>query len=267
MSREKMKRIFKLMMSRLLACLLINAAGITGMAAPSPALEVSGISSFFGSKSACLIFQQPNALAPHGFLLAEGQSRFGIRLISVNAVSNIVQVENGGQIQFLRLLTARNQASSSISETAEYQEFMAHLENIPSHALQADDSVDMSKMNNTALNNIEINGNGMSGAQKIDNLGMNQNSPAGGNGVNASQNSPASLNGSNPAAALKDQSSATWYQDSARMEKNRMATASSVLAGEMEPWPLTPLTPAGTPANLIGDDAIYANHIPGFYGN
>lgn len=269
-----MKQTFKFTTPWLMAALMALAAGAPAMAAPVPALELNGISSFFGSKSACLIYQQPNPLAPHGFMLDVGKSRFGIRLICVDAVSNIVQIENNGQIQFLRLCPAPDRPWPTISPapgTAEYQELLARYGNDPGQVLLPDASVDISKMNNTALNNPGFSGNGMSTAQKTPadshDPGMNQNSPSDGNGADARQESPARLNGPNPAAALKDQSSADWYQDSASMEKHRLETAQSVLAGEMDPWPLTPLTPAGTPASLISDDAIYANHLPGFYGN
>jgi hypothetical protein len=49
------------------------------------------------------------------------------------------------------------------------------------------------------------------------------------------------------------------------IEENRQNTVQDVLSGQMTPWPLTPLTPAGTPANLISNDGLFANHMPNPY--
>ncbi len=54
-----------------------------------------------------------------------------------------------------------------------------------------------------------------------------------------------------------------WLQDAKDIEQTRIATAQSVLAGETAPQPLTPLTPPGTPAGLIGVDSVYMEHGPG----
>jgi hypothetical protein len=91
----------------------------------------------------------------------------------------------------------------------------------------------------------------------------NQNSTSDPNSPSGQSSAP-NANGVDPVIALKDQSNNGWYQESASIEQNRLETAQSVLAGEMTPWPRTPLTPAGTPANLIAGETFFANHIPGF---
>jgi hypothetical protein len=44
---------------------------------------------------------------------------------------------------------------------------------------------------------------------------------------------------------------------SRNLEAARIATADLVSSGQAEPFPLTPYTPPGTPANLIGDGQLY----------
>lgn len=54
-----------------------------------------------------------------------------------------------------------------------------------------------------------------------------------------------------------------WYIEASRMEEERIISAPDVLAGNSEPWPLTPLTPPGTLAALIGRGVMFSNHMPG----
>ena len=70
-------------------------------------------------------------------------------------------------------------------------------------------------------------------------------------------------NGSVPAVAVQDQSSQEWYVESMVIEQSRASTTQEVLAGDMTPWPRTPLTPPGTPANLVGQEVFFSNHMPG----
>jgi hypothetical protein len=48
--------------------------------------------------------------------------------------------------------------------------------------------------------------------------------------------------------------------DAQQIEQTRQATVQQVLAGELQPQPLTPLTPAGTSASLIADYSVYMEH-------
>jgi hypothetical protein len=47
------------------------------------------------------------------------------------------------------------------------------------------------------------------------------------------------------------------------IEQSRASTTQEVLAGDMTPWPRTPLTPPGTHANLVGQEVFFSNHMPG----
>jgi hypothetical protein len=73
----------------------------------------------------------------------------------------------------------------------------------------------------------------------------------------------AGTGGSSPANALQNQSSQEWYIEASRIEEVRVSSAVEVLAGDSVPWPRTPLTPPGTPANLVGREVMFSNHMPG----
>jgi hypothetical protein len=58
-----------------------------------------------------------------------------------------------------------------------------------------------------------------------------------------------------------------WLAGSKLTEQARLRSAADVQAGLADPQPLTPLTPPGTPANLIGPDQAYFVHWSPAAGN
>jgi len=71
--------------------------------------------------------------------------------------------------------------------------------------------------------------------------------------------------GSSTSIQTGKQSDSWWYTGAQEMEAARLATAAAVRRGEAEPFPLTPLTPVGTPAELISAEQRYFNHfVPQF---
>ena len=166
----------------------------------------------------------------------------------MDAASGCVRIENGGRKQSLRICTAPTLLSDSSG--------------------RGDLADDEMKAGNPGWGTLPETGNGStangnSSSSNGNRSSSNQNSNSGSNSAPGQSPAPNS-NGVDPAAALKDQSSAEWYQESVSIEQSRLETAQSVLAGEMTPWPRTPLTPAGTPANLIAGETFFSNHIPGF---
>ena len=79
-----------------------------------------------------------------------------------------------------------------------------------------------------------------------------------------SSTSVASTSADATASAEADDTTQYWYVTSVGIEQNRLATASQVLSGALNPLPRTPLTPAQTPASLVGSETFFPNHIPGF---
>jgi len=231
-------------------------AGLFVNAAETPlAVELNGIVNFSGCNCAFFVFNQPGSVLQN-FMLAQGESRFGIKLLAVDATSGCVQIDNCGQMQSLRICSAPDLIPSPVSGIGDStaKPFVAGGGNSGSSSIGNSDSAaspDPATMpGNPGFGTIPRNDN------NSNNANPNQNS---------SQNSVANSAGAAPSIAFKDQSSAQWYQDAAAIEDSRQETVQQVLSGEMTPWPRTPLTPPGTPSQLIGDDTLFANHIPGFY--
>jgi hypothetical protein len=243
-----MKHLFATAMLWLMSAFFINAAE-----APL-AVELNGIVNFSGFDCAFFVLDQPGSSALRSFMLTQGESRFGIKLLAMDATSGCVQIVNCGQKQSLRICSAPDLTSSSVSGTAGYPaKSFARNANNGSNSIGNSDS-------DTSVNPATIPGNpGFGTIPKNDN---NANSSP---SRNSSQNSVVNSAGADPATAFKDESNTQWYQDSVSIEESRQETAQQVLSGEMTPWPRTPLTPPGTPGNLIGAEAFFSNHIPGFH--
>jgi hypothetical protein len=215
-------------------------------------LELNGISDIPGSKCAFFILTRPDVwVSPRSFMLAEGESEFGIQLLAVETASNCVQIEQDGRKQLLH-----------IRSPVEFSPFMI------SRAMG--DAAKFSTQNEDGLaGNTDPNNpvsDQMAGNPGYGNLPANGSRPNPGKKPTPKQAATAisNLNGVDPANALQDQSQTEWYQESANIEQNRIETASAVLAGEMTPWPRTPLTPAGTVSALVGAETFFSSHIPGF---
>ena len=80
---------------------------------------------------------------------------------------------------------------------------------------------------------------------------------------NASGNSPPAVGASGSQnfggsdAAPKPEPEPWWVIGSRNVEASRVATAALVESGQADPYPLTPFTPPGTPASLIGAGQLY----------
>jgi hypothetical protein len=242
-----MKQLFATAMLWLMVVLSINAVQIP------LAMELNGIVNFSGFNCAFFVLNQPGSSAPRNFMLAQGESRFGIKLLAVDAVAGRVQIENCGQKQSLRICSAPDLTPSPVLGIMDSPaKSFTRSANNGSNSIGNSDS-------DTSVNPATIPGN--PGFGTIPKNASAQPNPT----QNISSTSTADSHGADMAVALQDQANADWYQDAAIMEQERKETAQQVLSGEMTPFPLTPLTPPGTPSQLIGDDAIYADHIPGFY--
>jgi hypothetical protein len=244
-----MKQLFTIIILWLVAEGFTNAAGptISNTTEAPLAVELNGVISFFGVRHAFFVLHQPGS-APCSFMLAEGETRFGIKLLAVEGTLNHVQIENSGQKQTLRICSTPALSSAS-GMAGPGETIFARGANGPGGSSGVDGAVDE---------------NVMAGNPGWGTLAASSNSSDSEQNSNPDQNSAANPNGPDPATTLKAQSNTDWYQESAGIEVSRKETAQQVLAGEMTPWPLTPLTPAGTPRQLIATDGIFANHMPGF---
>jgi len=241
-NEEKMSRLIPFTTLLLLMGILDCAADGT--------VELNGIACFFREKFAFFVILQPGQPASSGFTLAEGESQFGLKLLAVDAAAGRVEIEDHGGKKSLRLSSASNLGSSPAAGTAGGAE--------TSSERGANGSAGGSDNNGLADQYQIMAGNpGWGTIPPVSNTSKSDgNSAARQNGGNA--------NGADPVSALKDHASEGWYQESLSIEQSRAATAKEVLAGEMTPWPRTPLTPPGTPANLVGKETFFSSHIPGY---
>ena len=242
-----------------------------------PSANLNGISSFFGVECAFFVIIPVGQQHELNFMLAEGESRFGITLLSVDVASNCVEIDNRGTKQTLHIcstpelsLTAGQRTGNSVAGNAGGNfngGETAGVGNAGGGNVGAD-----SKFPDGSNANLNpggfAEGGQAGGTGNNTGSGNNMTSGDGGNdGTDAAVHLSADANGKDPATALNDQSGEYWYQTSASIEQSRKADAQLILSGEEDPLPLTPLTPAGTPANLIGSEALFANHTcPDFTG-
>jgi hypothetical protein len=222
---------------------LAGPGGSAGTALPGP-LEVRGLTTMPGLR--CAFFHVPAADSnlPPEFMVGEGESRFGIRVIAVDARQARVRIDYAGHLQDLVVLNATNLLPNASVNGPAGNQSAAPLD--PATAGE----------NSTAENL----------AEERQALALVRSQLcAGGRRSGANPNVPAYSNGVDPAQALQAEANTQWYQEALSMEKSRVADAQAVLAGEQTPWPRTPLTPAGTPAALVGSETLWANKIAGFY--
>ncbi len=222
-------------------------------------LELNGISDTFGHKSAFFVLARPDVWAmPRSFMLAVGESQYGIKLLSVDADFSHVQIERDGLKQSLRLRSAMDLLPPTVSE----------MTGTPGKtSARGEDGL----AENMGPNNlVDARLAGMPGYGSLPAISSRSPSPVK-NPAPGAASTPGSKpsnsndpNGVDPAIVFQDQSQSEWYQESANIERNRKETAPAVLAGEMDPWPRTPLTPSGISDKLIGNETFFSDHIPGY---
>ena len=244
---------------------------------PADSLELNGLTSLPEIKMAFLTLYQPAQTKPINFTLSEGEAQFGIKLVAVDAASHRVQIEQCGLKKFLRLSSApdltmaENPVTVAVGDgiSAEEQQVIAK------YLAGGGKELERLKAGNPASNPILNLFPGNGGAKSEQKSGSDSgktadNSGSSSSGNSSSDNSGTSHDASNATGAKSDSRASTdgtkeeWYQESLTIEQNRLATVDDVLAGNATPWPRTPLTPANTPARLIGKETFFGNHIPNY---
>jgi hypothetical protein len=228
--------------------LVVGCAFANLVAAAAVPVALSGVCNILGDPRAVLVLH-PEA-AGQNVILAEGESAAGIKLLAVDMAASCVRIENGGQAQTLRLGNAPHFALlGEASGPGQY--FLARGRDGMVGTPGADGVVAAILPGNPGWGTLPplAGGNG-AGTQPISSMTIAPPAAAG----NASN--------VDPAIALKSPADTEWYQESLGIEQSRKDTAQQVLAGEMDAWPRTPLTPPGTPAALLGDGMFFSNHLP-----
>lgn len=225
-------------------------------AASPPVLVLDGIVSICGNNEALIKADLSGNQTP--LIIKEGQTVSGIKLISVDFTKGIIMVRNLGEMQTIKIcetpklqpptsLTPTQGAMGGVNPAGNYssygKSFMA-AEGIPSAvAGQAGQSGLIAGISGAANANSNPYSNNDTPATPISD--SNDNTNPNQNGVNT---------------VTSKTPDPWWLAASKNLERARAESAALVLRGEAEPFPLTPLTPPGTPAALIGPDKLYFGH-------
>jgi hypothetical protein len=185
--------------------------------------------------------------SPENIFLAEGQTFRDVKLLAVDFPSASIRIENSGKIQTIKICNTPDLLT-------------APAEKNPGSKL-AIQSVSERGGDSAAPGATGVSSGGslpQTETVEITSRKTDSSNSRAGNAASGGSNSGDSA--ANPPGSLVYY---WWLQDAKDIEQTRLATAQSVLAGDMAPQPLTPLTPPGTPAGLIGPDSVYMEHGPG----
>lgn len=231
---------------------LLLLAGCLNMPA-ADSVELNGITCLCGEKMACFLLYQPAQTKPINFTLAEGESQFGFKLLTVDAVGQRVQIEKCGLKKFLRLGSAPEVTAPANAETSATADPA-----VLGEPVSADGKSVASYLASEELQHIKsghpVWNASVAGAGK---------SSTGGQQANPANATVAASNSGTP-SSQPDYASELWYQESVSIEQSRAMTVNDVLTGKLTPFPRTPLTPSETPAQLVSQEVYFANYIPGY---
>jgi hypothetical protein len=264
----------------LLGVVLLLAGGLSSPAADS--VELNGISCLGSQNLACFLLFQPAAVKPINFMLAEGESKYGFTLVAVEAAKRRVVVQQCGVKKYVRinstpeLIPTNDPEAETVAPGRHSIPLQASDKAAVAAYLAADDAARILAGNPRlpvavvpgAVNGSN-SGHGTSTGQN--DAGPDVASPPGGSGTSSSsgnQGVNTGITGGNSTGTTgtgpDNSQNQLWIQESTSLEQSRLQTWDQVLSGQLEPLPRTPLTPPGTPSQLVGQDVFFANFIPGF---
>jgi hypothetical protein len=239
---------FNFITGLLTAGLLAQAEMASAQAAETVPSNIilNGTMTILGDKRAFFKAAFADGAPPVDFMLAEGEGKFGLQLLAVDPQLKKVTVREQGFIRTLAICATPKLIALQTTNGTTIN-WVIPAANEPAIAASANPG------NNT--NGVAVN-NGVSG-------GFAKN-PASAAGTDTGD-SP--NNASDPDPAPQTHLYQWWVKEAEKIERARVETASRVMAGEWQPYPLTPLTPPGTPAPLISDGSAFMDHGPGIVLN
>ncbi len=233
------------------------SAAVQNFQTPPPEITLTGIMSAFNDRRAIFKVRELSGVEK-SIILAEGERIGEIELTSVDIKAGTITVNNHGIIQTIAIskmpvfqLAGTAAASGSLNLAAN---------NKPVISGEPNQTAAVTSQNANTLPDASQSGGfqfGWGGAK-------NPSSP--GNGAAASGGQDSNLANS-PGANAGDSNSgkpkpdAWWIHGSKMIEQARLDSAEAVLNGTADPQPLTPLTPPGTPAYLIGPGQLFFEHM------
>ena len=203
---------------------------LTARAEAPPEIFFNGIFTLFGDHRV-LFKTHSGGPEEKSFMLAEGEARDGIRLLAVDIHAGIAQFDNHGVIQKISICPTPDLGTAASATITAGQKSFSGAASAPAVAAGEPGSF-------SAANGIDAT------AQAAEKAGADFSTGR----------------TSQPVSKQDATQNTWWYRGSQQMEAARVATAAAVQRGELPAYPLTPLTPPGTPAVLIGSDQLYFNH-------
>ena len=224
-------------------------------------IEVKGIATILDDRRVFITTHDP-AGVEKSYMLVEGQSRSGIKLLSVDVKKAVAEFDNHGTLQVLRICStpeltmasaaSRNQTTAvsparppAMARTPAQVSTIANSFNEMVEGFNSGFATVASSRNSSANSGNTSTGSGSASTDAA--MGAN---PANGSATGASFAS-----GSSPSEI-----NTWWYGGSQDIERARLETEDAVRQGALPPYPLTPLTPPGTPPELIGPGQAFFNH-------
>jgi len=222
---------------------------------PPPEITLNGLMTIFGDKRALFKVRNQSSGKEDSYILSEGQRDGDIQLLSVDVKGSSITVNNHGFIQtigicktaILQMIENKAAANGGINPAAnDHSKFSSNPSQTPAPEFQ------------------DANGQPaafQSGYQV--GLANSKNPSSADKNANANSNNSQNSSGANPGASksVAPKFDPWWVRGSKMVEQARVDSANAVLNGTADPQPLTPLTPPGTPANLIGSDLLFFDHM------
>jgi len=194
------------------------------------------------------------------FMLVEGETSYGIQLLSVDVRLNAVKICNHGLVQTIPICQTPEIVGSAIKANGAGGSGLATTSGRQNN--RSDYAGDSPEEANA---NPQTSDAGLAAGfpRMINNSGSNNDGSNNGGSNNdgtASTTDGGSDNSKGSSSAPQDQRYQWWIQEAQKIERARVETAQRVLDGEWQPYPLTPLTPPNTSPQLIGASGVFMEH-------
>jgi hypothetical protein len=236
----------------------VPAAAVQNLQTP-PEVVLNGITTIFGDKRALFkVLDAPPAHTSRSYFLSEGERNGDVELLAVDVKAGTIKVIDQGIVQVITickapaLLAISNKAmgsDASVESSGDRNNYGTA--SVASTAKSGNES--QGEMPSPAAGQPASAGNAVKSASD-----SNGNSP-GNTGDRANDSS--SSNASDTAASAT-QDNPWWMKEAQKIEQARQETAQRVMDGKWQPYPLTPLTPPGTPSQLISSASEYFFYNP-----
>jgi hypothetical protein len=231
----------------------------------SPEIVLNGITTIFGDKRALFkVVDSSPAPVSRSYFLSEGERNGDVQLLAVDAQAGTIKVSDQGIVQVITICKAPVILAGASTATGNDVSIAGSVDgNDPrttSAAVAAKSGTgSQGEMQTPTAGQLAVSGGGNSpgNAEKSANSSNDSSSAGSANSASDPSGGSAALD-SNSAS----QNSPWWLKEAQKIEQARQQTAQRVMDGKWQPYPLTPLTPVGTPPQLISSASAYFFYNP-----